>query len=57
MKTIIVTVEIEVPDETTQADITDFVDVEYGLCGGIKPTNPCCGDAVEVLSHNWAFGE
>ncbi|EHW3746247.1 hypothetical protein K1929_003862 [Salmonella enterica subsp. enterica serovar Pomona] len=57
MKTIIVTVEIEVPDEATQADITDFVDVEYGLCGGIKPTNPCCGDAVEVLSHNWAFGE
>ncbi|EIV7028739.1 hypothetical protein L9548_004745, partial [Salmonella enterica] len=55
MKTIIVTVEIEVPDEATQADITDFVDVEYGLCGGIKLTNPCRGDAVEVLSHSWKF--
>ncbi|EIC5001213.1 hypothetical protein M8Q70_002541 [Salmonella enterica] len=57
MKTIIVTVEIEVPDEATQADITDFVDVEYGLCGGIKLTNPCRGDAVEVLSHSWKFEE
>ncbi|EJZ5971014.1 hypothetical protein OIH43_004994 [Salmonella enterica] len=57
MKTIIVTVEIEVPDDATQADITDFVDVEYGLCGGIKPTNPCRGDAVEVLSHSWKFEE
>lgn len=57
MKTIIVTVEIEVPDEATQADLTDFVDVEYGLCGGIKSTTPCRGDAVEVLSHSWEFGE
>lgn len=57
MKTVIVTVEIEVPDEATQADIGDFVDVEYGQCGGMKLANPCRGDVVEVLSYSWKFGE
>ena len=31
-KSIIVTIEIDVPDEATDRDITDFVDVEYGQC-------------------------
>ncbi len=30
MKTITVTVEIDVPDNATDNDIADFVDVEYG---------------------------
>lgn len=33
MKTITVTVEIDVPDNATDNDIADFVDVEYGECG------------------------
>lgn len=41
MKTIIVTLEIDVPDEATDKDITDFVDVEYGQCNSMKMDNPC----------------
>lgn len=32
MKTITVTVEIDVPDNAMDNDIADFVDVEYGEC-------------------------
>jgi hypothetical protein len=51
MRTITVTVEIDVPDSATAQDITDFVDVEYGQCNGMKMDNPCRGDAVEVRSE------
>lgn len=53
MKTIIITVEIDVPDSATDQDITDFVDVEYGQCSGMKLDNPCRGDAVEVIEAKW----
>lgn len=53
MKSIIVTVEIDVPDEATDKDITDFVDVEYGQCNGMKMDNPCRGDAVEIFRATW----
>ena len=53
MKTIIVTVEIEIPDHATDQDITDFVDVEYGHCGGMKLDNPCRGDNAEIFSAKW----
>lgn len=55
MQTIIVTVEIEVPDEATGKDISDFVDVEYGHCGSMKMDNPCRGDAVEVINAKWEW--
>jgi len=53
VKTIRVTVEIEVPDHATVKDITDYVDVEYGQVNGMKLDNPCRGDAVEVIEAKW----
>lgn len=53
MKTIIVTVEIDVPDNATDKDITDFVDVEYGQVNGMKLDNPCRGDACEIIHAQW----
>lgn len=53
MRTIIVAVEIDVPDEATEKDISDFVDVEYGQCGSMKMNNPCRGDAVDVIDAKW----
>lgn len=55
MKTIIVTLEIDVPDSATDKDISDWVDVEYGQCGGQKLDNPCRGDATEIIDHTWKF--
>ncbi|HCQ0119686.1 TPA: hypothetical protein OGO02_004184 [Klebsiella pneumoniae] len=40
MKTILVTVEIDVPDHASRKDIADFVDVEYGQVGGMRLDNP-----------------
>lgn len=54
-KTIVVTIEIDVPDHVTNKDISDWVDVEFGQCGGQKLDNPCRGDATEVVSHSWKF--
>jgi len=56
VKTIIVTVEIDVPDGASDKDITDFVDVEYGQCNGMKADNPCRGNATEVISAEWKSG-
>ncbi|WP_277971798.1 hypothetical protein [Pantoea agglomerans] len=55
MKTIIVTVELDVPHHATDKDISDFVDVEYGHCNGMKLDNPCRGDATEIVNHTWKF--
>lgn len=54
-KTIIVTVEIDVPDQATNNDISDWVDVEFGQCGSQKLDNPCRGDMTEVTGHSWKF--
>ncbi len=54
-KTIIITIDIDVPDHATDSDISDWVDVEYGQCGGQKLDNPCRGDATEVINHSWNF--
>lgn len=56
MKTITVTVEIEVPDNATDNDITDFVDVEYGECGKMALDNPCRTDGTEILDARWEHG-
>lgn len=53
MQTIIVTIEIDVPDNATNKDITDFVDVEYGHVNGMKLDNPCQGDACEIIEATW----
>lgn len=53
VKTIIVTVEVDVPDNATDKDITDFVDVEFGQCGGMKMDNVCRGNATEVIHAAW----
>lgn len=55
MKTIIVTVELEVPDAATDKDITDFLDVEYGHVNGMKLDNPCRGDASEIIHAEWKY--
>ncbi|HBW4778373.1 TPA: hypothetical protein ME571_004250 [Klebsiella pneumoniae] len=58
MKTIIVTLEIDVPDNATDNDISDWVDVEYGQCGSRKFDNPCLenyGNATELLDHSWKY--
>ncbi|HBC0038427.1 TPA: hypothetical protein JGA48_002654 [Salmonella enterica] len=54
MKTITVMVEIDVPDNATYQDITDFVDVEYGQCGSMKSDNPCRDN--EIICHVWEYG-
>ncbi|MCK7380257.1 hypothetical protein [Enterobacter cloacae] len=54
-KIIIVTVEIEIPDQAADKDISDWVDVEYGQCGSRKLDNPCRGDVTEVINHSWKF--
>ncbi|EMR2275891.1 hypothetical protein WJD43_002091 [Klebsiella pneumoniae] len=58
MKTIIVTLEIDVPDNATDKDISDWVDVEYGQCGSCKLDNPCVansGDSTELFRHYWKY--
>jgi len=58
VKTIIVTLEIDVPDNATDKDISDWVDVEYGQCGSRKLDNPCMangGDATELFRHYWKY--
>lgn len=51
MKIVTVTVEIEVPDNATNQDIREYVDVEYGQCNGMKADNPC--KDCEVIYHNF----
>lgn len=54
-KIIIVTVEIEIPDQAADKDISDWVDVEYGQRGSRKLDNPCRGDVTEVINYSWKF--
>ncbi len=56
MKTITVTVEIDVPDNATDNDIADFVDVEYGECGKMALDNPCRTGGTEILDARWEHG-
>ncbi|WP_264041442.1 hypothetical protein [Pectobacterium carotovorum] len=54
MKTITVTIDVEVPDAATDEDIADFVDVEFAQCGGMKLDNPC-RDSFEIIEHSWGL--
>ncbi|EIW3687261.1 hypothetical protein MC145_000746 [Salmonella enterica] len=52
MTTIKVTIEIDVPDNATKEDISEWVDVQYGECNSMRPDNPCI-DGYEVYSAEW----
>lgn len=52
MKTITITVTVDVPDEATDQDIQDFVDVEYGECNSMSMSNPCQKSA-DVVDATW----
>lgn len=52
MQTIKVTIEVEVPDEATEKDISDWVDVQYGECNSMKKDNPC-NASYEVQHAEW----
>lgn len=41
MTTIKVTIEIDVPDNATKEDISEWVDVQYGECNSMRQDNPC----------------
>ncbi|ENT6519587.1 hypothetical protein ACFD8Z_001756 [Escherichia coli] len=53
---LIVPAEIDVPDNATDNDIADFVDVEYGECGKMALDNPCRTDGTEILDARWEHG-
>lgn len=55
MKTIIITVEMDVPDHATDADISDFVDVEYGHVNSMKNDNPCLDDEIKIHEAAWKY--
>ncbi|ENT4608112.1 hypothetical protein ACFDWB_001035 [Salmonella enterica] len=52
MTTIKVTIEIDVPDNATKEDISEWVDVQYGECNSMKHDNPCIA-GYEVYSAEW----
>ncbi|WP_199781600.1 hypothetical protein [Cronobacter sakazakii] len=53
MKTIRVTIEVDVPDAATEKDINDWVDVQYGEFNGMNSDNPCI-DNYEVQDVEWS---
>lgn len=54
MKTITITVTVDVPDEATDQDIQDFVDVDYGECNSMSMDNPCRNSA-DVVGATWGY--
>ena len=54
MKTVKVIIELEVPDEATDQDITDYIDVEFCWWNSMKTDNPC-RDNAEVIDMEWEF--
>lgn len=52
MKTIKVTIEIDVPESATAEDITQWVDVQYGECNDMKSDNPCA-KSYDVVHAGW----
>ncbi|HGY4723308.1 TPA: hypothetical protein ACNV1G_004557 [Citrobacter amalonaticus] len=56
MKTVVVTLEIDVPDEATSKDISEYIDVEYAQCGSRRTDNPCI-DKSELVYHTWKMSE
>jgi len=51
-KVIVVTIEVEVPDEATDEQIHDFVCAQFGECGGMKLDNPCRIN-YDVIDTHW----
>lgn len=53
MKFITVNVEVEVPDDATDEEITQWVDVEFGECNSMASDNPII-DNYDILSARWS---
>lgn len=51
-----ITVEVEVPSTATDKDISDWVDVEFGECNGMKSDNPCMNN-YEINHASWEDDE
>ncbi|WP_067486721.1 MULTISPECIES: hypothetical protein [Dickeya] len=51
-KTIIVTLELDIPASAAEEDISGFVDVEFAQCNSMKLDNPC-RDNFEIVGHSW----
>jgi hypothetical protein len=51
-KDITVTLSVEVPDNATEQDITEWVNVELSSFGEMKQGNPCIDNA-EVVANQW----
>ncbi len=48
-----ITLFAEVPDDASDQDITDWVDVEFQGCNSMKTDNPCIGS--EVFDNKWEW--
>lgn len=56
-RTIIVTTVILVPVNTPHLDIDDFVESKFGQGKDMKLDYLCRGDATEIISHHWEYGQ
>ncbi len=52
MQTIKITIEVDVPDNATEEDISAWVDVQYGEWNSMKSDNPCIND-YEIQDVTW----
>jgi len=46
------TLDVEVPDEATEKDIQDYLDVAFCGWNSMKTDNPC-KDETEVIDMHW----
>ena len=54
MKTIKIVLEMDVPDNATDDDINDYVDVEFCRVNSMKQDNPCIDEA-DVVDGEWEW--
>lgn len=52
MKTVIVNLTLEVPDNATDKDIQDYIDVEFCWWGGMQLDNTC-RELSNVVEMEW----
>ena len=56
MRSVRLTIDIEVPSEATGDDIEDYVDVNFCGWNSMKMDNPCI-DGSEVIDMHWEFAD
>ena len=54
MKTVKVYLEMDVPEEATDKDVMDYIDVEFARVNSMKTDNPCIDEA-EVVDRDWEW--